>query len=92
MKKQPSIEFLASHGIIVSRREVRTVPNEIITSRGVVVEGTVEVTRDYFSPSMSKDYDTRCKIYWFYNPVGMSLNDEEWGENPGNPFDKEEEE
>jgi hypothetical protein len=77
----PSIEFLASHGIIVSRREVITVPNEILTSRGVVTEGTEEIIRDYFSPLMSRE-DERKK-YWFYNPTGS-----DWGENPHNPFEK----
>jgi len=87
----PTIEFLATHGIIVSRRETMRVPNEILTSRGIVVEGTVEVIRDYFSPLMSNEYEVRCKIYWFYNPTGGSAkHGGEWGENPHNPFDKTE--
>jgi len=83
----PSIEFLASFGIIVSRREVRTVPCVILTSRGWVTEGTEEVVRDYFDPCVSRNAETRRKVYWFYNPSG-STDGEDFGENPCNPFEK----
>jgi hypothetical protein len=76
----PSIEYLASQGIIVSERVTIDEPNYTLTSKGWERDGRDVYTRDWFAPSVNVYSPAVCR---HYNPSGRE-NGRGYGDNPHN--------